>query len=208
MNTLIKICGITREEDARAAVGLGVHALGLIFYPPSGRNVSYARARAIIQVLPPFVTTVGVVVNMDPREVETLLNTVPINLLQLHGDEPPQLCRSYGFPYIKALRVTSIAQAAQAEEAYSDARALLLDTLAGEQYGGTGETFPWERLPGSMSKPVILAGGLDAANVSRAIRTVRPYAVDVSTGVERSKGVKDVDKVRRFVEAVRDARAD
>jgi phosphoribosylanthranilate isomerase len=203
MNTLIKICGITSKSDARAALEAGAHALGFNFYAPSPRFVGFEYAREIIGNLPPFVTTVAVLVNESVADVRKLLNIVPVDILQLHGDETPGLCESYGYPYIKAIRTRTIADAAVAAEKYPGARGVLLDTLVSDKYGGTGESFDWQRLPDSLYKPVILAGGLDPENVAYAIRTVRPYAVDVISGVEFTKGRKDADKIKRFVEAVR-----
>ena len=203
MNTLIKICGITSEVDARIAVQAGAHALGFIFYAPSPRFVEFERAREIIEGLPPFITTVAVLVNHSVQDVQRLLNKVPVNILQLHGDEPPELCESYGYPYIKALRIHTIAAASVEAGKYPGARALLLDTLVGDRYGGTGKSFAWQHLPDSLNRPIVLAGGLDPENVAQAVRTVRPYAVDVSSGVEKAKGTKDAVKIRRFVEAVR-----
>ena len=208
MSTLIKICGITRTEDARAAMGAGAHAIGFIFHPPSARYIAPERAQSIIDELPPFVTAVGVLVNQTVSQVETLLKKVSVNLLQLHGDEPPQLCRSYGYPHIKAIRVRSMAQVGNELDRFPDARGFLLDSLVPDQYGGTGESFQWEHLPDSVTKPIVLAGGLNPQNVCRAIRAVRPYAVDVSSGVELAKGIKDAGKIRSFVEAVRGAEQD
>ena len=199
----VKICGITREEDAHAAVNAGAHALGFVFYRPSSRYIDAERAQAIIDTLPPFVTTVGVMVNQSIEEVESLLKQVSLNLLQLHGDESPQTCSSYGIPYVKAIRVRSIAQAGLLAGNFPDAKALLLDTLRSDVYGGTGESFHWHRLPNSIVKPVILAGGLDANNVGEAIRKVQPYAVDVSSGVEHAKGEKDAAEINKFIDAVR-----
>lgn len=201
-DTLIKICGITRIEDARSAVDAGANALGFIFYPPSPRYIDPDHAQAIIKVLPPFVTTVGVFVNQGPEEVARFLDKAQVNLLQLHGDEDPELCRSYDHPYIKSLRVKAVEEAGLAAQ-YPDARGILLDTLVSEVYGGSGEAFAWQRLPSSVTQPVILAGGLNADNVSKAIRLVRPYGVDVSTGVEIAKGIKDEAKITEFVAAVR-----
>jgi phosphoribosylanthranilate isomerase len=184
-------------------VAAGAHALGFIFYAPSPRFVDHEFAREIIGNLPPFVTTVAVLVNESVADVRKLLNIVPADILQLHGDETPELCESYGQPYIKAIRARTISDAVVASGKYPGARGVLLDTLVSDQYGGTGESFDWQRLPDSLHKPVILAGGLDPANVAYAIRTVRPYAVDVSSGVEITKGHKDVDKIKRFVKAVR-----
>ena len=190
-------------EDAQAAVNAGANALGFVFYRPSARYVDAELAQSIMNTLPPFVTTVGVVVNQSAQEIQSLLKKVSLNLLQLHGDESPQLCDSYGIPYIKAIRVTSIAQVDVAAGEFPNAKALLLDTLRSDEFGGTGQSFYWQRLPDSIDKPVILAGGLDADNVGEAIRTVQPYAVDVSSGVEFEKGKKDPSKISRFIEAVR-----
>ena len=202
MNIKVKICGITRKEDAHAAVDAGAHALGFVFYRPSSRYIDAEGALAIIDTLPPFVTTVGVLVNESTEDVRSLLKKVPLNILQLHGEESPQLCSSYGIPYIKTLRVRSIEQAAALAGDFPGAKALLLDTLKSDIYGGTGESFSWQRLPDSIVKPVILAGGLDADNVGEAIRTVKPYAVDVSSGVEYEKGKKEAAKISRFINAV------
>ncbi|MDJ0956306.1 MAG: phosphoribosylanthranilate isomerase [Arenicellales bacterium] len=202
MNTKVKICGITREEDAYAAVEAGADALGFVFYRPSSRYIDAERAQEIINTLPPFVAAVGVLVNQSTEQVQSLLKKVSLNLLQLHGEESPQLCSSYGIPYIKALRVRSIEQASTLASNFPDTRALLLDTLKSDIYGGTGESFFWQRLPDSIVKPVILAGGLDADNVGEAIRTVQPYAVDVSSGVEHEKGKKDAAEISRFISAV------
>jgi phosphoribosylanthranilate isomerase len=205
LNTLIKICGITNLADACTAVEAGAHALGFVFYEPSSRCISYRQAREIIYDLPPFVVSVAVLVNHSIRDTSELLDAVPVNVLQLHGDENPELCEAYGFPYIKAIRARSVLEAGGEAHRYPGARAFLFDTLVHDQYGGTGEPIAWQPLPSSVGKPVILAGGLAAENVADAIRTVRPYAVDVSSGVETSKGVKDSDKVRRFIQAVRSA---
>jgi len=202
VKTLIKICGITSETDARVAVEAGAHALGFVFYAPSPRFIDYGHAREIIDDLPPFITTVAVLVNETAEAVRKLLQKVPVNILQLHGDETPELCESYGNPYIKSIRARTIATAAVAAGNYPGARGLLLDTLVSDRYGGTGESFDWQRLPDSLHKPVILAGGLDPENVAHAIQTVRPYAVDVSSGVEIAKGHKDAVKIKRFVAAV------
>lgn len=203
MKTLIKICGITNLDDARTAVDAGAHALGFMFYEASSRFIAYRQASRIIAELPPFVTTVAVLVNHPVAEVNRLLDAVPVNILQLHGDESPELCDSYGIPYIKAIRARSVVDACSGTGRYPGARAYLFDTLVDDQYGGTGESFTWGRLPDTIDKPVVLAGGLTVDNVADAIRMVRPYAVDVSSGVEISKGTKDTLKVQRFIEAVR-----
>ncbi|GLX12995.1 N-(5'-phosphoribosyl)anthranilate isomerase [Pseudomonas straminea] len=198
-----KICGITRLEDALAAVAAGADAIGLVFYAPSPRAVTIAQAQAIVAGLPPFVTTVGLFVDMLPREIEGVLAAVPLDLLQFHGDESPADCEALRRPYIKALRVRAGDDVVAQVDAYPGARAVLLDTFVDGVPGGTGQAFDWTLVPAQLSKPVILAGGLTPGNVAAAIAQVRPYAVDVSGGVEVSKGIKDAHKVKDFVRAVR-----
>ncbi|MCO8170034.1 phosphoribosylanthranilate isomerase [Pseudomonas sp. 21LCFQ02] len=200
-----KICGITRLEDALAAVEAGADALGFVFYAPSPRAVSVQQARAIIAGLPPFVTTVGLFVNASSCELNETLDALPLDLLQFHGDESPEACDGYHRPFIKALRVKPGDDIAAACRAYGKASGILLDAYVPGVPGGTGERFDWSLIPHDLSRPIILAGGLDAGNVAQAIAQVRPYAVDVSGGVERSKGIKDHDKVRAFMRAVREA---
>ena len=200
-----KICGITRIEDALLAVAAGADALGFVFYPKSPRAVSIEQARGIIAALPPFVTTVGLFVNADRRELNALLDLLPLDLLQFHGDETPADCAGYGRPYIKALRVKSGDDIAQLAVPYKDASGILLDTFVSGIPGGTGAAFDWSLVPHNLSKPVILAGGLTPQNVFAAIEQVRPYAVDVSGGVEASKGIKDADKLKAFLREVRRA---
>ncbi|MDH1560846.1 phosphoribosylanthranilate isomerase [Pseudomonas sp. MDMC216] len=203
-----KICGITRIEDALAAVEAGADAIGLVFYGESPRAVSIEQAAAILQALPPFVTSVGLFVDMPRDELQQLLQRLPLDLLQFHGDESPADCEGHGRPYIKALRVRPGEDVAAAMAPYAGARGILLDTFVEGVPGGTGASFDWSLVPENAAKPIILAGGLDAGNVATAIRQVRPYAVDVSGGVEASKGIKDAGKIRAFVRAVRDARCD
>ncbi|MCF5806260.1 MULTISPECIES: phosphoribosylanthranilate isomerase [Pseudomonas syringae group] len=197
-----KICGITRIEDALAAVEAGADAIGLVFYPKSPRAVTVLQARAIIAALPPFVTTVGLFVNASRCELNETLDAVALDMLQFHGDETPEECDGYHRPYIKALRVKAGDDIASACRAYRNARGVLLDTYVEGVPGGTGETFDWALIPDDLDKPVILAGGLTSANVAQAIAQVRPYAVDVSGGVERSKGIKDREKILAFMSAV------
>ncbi|KPC36745.1 N-5'-phosphoribosylanthranilate isomerase [Pseudomonas syringae pv. cilantro] len=197
-----KICGITRIEDALAAVEAGADAIGLVFYPRSPRAVTIQQARAIIAALPPFVTTVGLFVNASRCELNETLEAVALDLLQFHGDETPEECDGYHRPYIKALRVKAGDDIALACRAYRNARGVLLDTYVEGVPGGTGETFDWALIPDDLDKPVILAGGLTSANVAQAIAQVRPYAVDVSGGVEKSKGIKDREKILAFMSAV------
>lgn len=203
-----KICGITRIEDALAAVEAGADAIGLVFYGKSPRAVSIEQAAAILQALPPFVTSVGLFVDMPHDELQQLLQRLPLDLLQFHGDESPADCEGHGRPYIKALRVRPGEDVAAAMAPYAGARGILLDTFVEGVPGGTGASFDWSLVPENAAKPIILAGGLDAGNVATAIRQVRPYAVDVSGGVEAGKGIKDAGKIRAFVRAVRDARCD
>lgn len=203
-----KICGITRIEDALAAVAAGADAIGLVFYGKSPRAVGVEQAAAIVQALPPFVTTVGLFVDMPRDQLQQLLQWLPLDLLQFHGDESPADCEGHGRPYIKALRVRPGEDVAAAMAPYSGARGILLDTFVEGVPGGTGASFDWSLVPENAAKPIILAGGLDADNVAAAVRQVRPYAVDVSGGVEASKGIKDAGKIRAFVQAVRDARCD
>nr|WP_064494851.1 phosphoribosylanthranilate isomerase [Pseudomonas chengduensis] len=203
-----KICGITRIEDALAAVAAGADAIGLVFYGKSPRAVGVEQAAAIVQALPPFVTSVGLFVDMPRDQLQQLLQRLPLDLLQFHGDESPADCEGYGRPYIKALRVRPGEDVAAAMAPYSGARGILLDTFVEGVPGGTGASFDWSLVPENAAKTIILAGGLDADNVAAAIRQVRPYAVDVSGGVEASKGIKDAGKIRAFVQAVRDARCD
>ncbi|CAH0646233.1 phosphoribosylanthranilate isomerase [Pseudomonas juntendi] len=200
-----KICGITRIEDALAAVEAGADAIGFVFYAKSPRAVDVRQARAIIAELPPFVTTVGLFVNASRCELNEILEVVPLDLLQFHGDEAPEDCEGYHRPWIKALRVRPGDDLEAACQRYAGARGILLDTYVAGVPGGTGEAFDWSLVPARLSKPIILAGGLSAANVGQAIAQVRPYAVDVSGGVEQAKGIKDAAKIEAFMQAVRQA---
>lgn len=197
-----KICGITRIEDALAAVQAGADAIGLVFYAKSPRAVSIQQARAIVAALPPFISTVGLFVNASRCELNETLDAVPLDMLQFHGDETPEQCEGYHRPFIKALRVQTGDDIAASCRLYAGASGILLDTYVAGVPGGTGETFDWALIPGGLSKPIILAGGLTSANVAQAITQVRPYAVDVSGGVESGKGIKDHDKIRAFMSAV------
>ncbi|MGY4523426.1 phosphoribosylanthranilate isomerase [Pseudomonas sp. TE21394] len=204
-NVRSKICGITRIEDALAAAEAGADAIGLVFYARSPRAVDVRQARAIIAALPPFVTTVGLFVNATRCELNEILEAVPLDLLQFHGDETPQDCEGYQRPWIKALRVRPGDDLEAACQLYAGARGILLDTYVAGVPGGTGEAFDWSLVPARLSKPVILAGGLSADNVGQAIAQVRPYAVDVSGGVEQAKGIKDAAKIEAFLQAVKQA---
>ena len=205
MPTAVKICGITRVEDGLAAARAGAHAIGLVFYPGSPRCVDTTRAREIAERLPPFVTVVGLFVDQPPADVSRVLRDVPLNLLQFHGAEPPEVCADFGVPYIKAVRVSPVTDLLQCAAVYRSAKALLLDAFDEGAHGGTGRSFDWGLIPRPLPLPVVLAGGLTAANVGDAIRAVRPWAVDVSSGVEREKGIKDAAKIAAFMRGVRDA---
>jgi len=202
MTIRIKICGITRPEDALTAAKAGVDAIGLVFYPKSPRAVTIEQAQAICAVLPPFVSVVALFVDAEHFEVEDVLAVVPVDLLQFHGSEPPAQCQAYSRPYIKAIRMKDDADLADAANQYAMAKGLLVDTFNPDEAGGTGEVFDWDRVPDGLDTPIILAGGLEPANVAAAIKQVNPYAVDVSSGVEMSKGIKDAEKIRAFVTAV------
>lgn len=204
-NVRSKICGITRIEDALAAAEAGADAIGFVFYAKSPRAVDVRQARAIIAELPPFVTTVGLFVNASRCELNEILEVVPLDLLQFHGDETPQDCEGYHRPWIKALRVRPGDDLEAACRLYAGARGILLDTYVPGVPGGTGEAFDWSLVPARLSKPIILAGGLSAGNVGQAIAQVRPYAVDVSGGVEQAKGIKDAAKIEAFMRAVKQA---
>lgn len=200
--TRIKICGLTRAEDMQVAIEAGADALGLVFYPPSPRFIDPEQAVRLAGMAPPFVSVVGLFVNAEARQVSELLAAVPIHLLQFHGDEDEAYCRQFGRPYIKAARMRPGLDLLQYAASFPSAQAILVDAFV-EGYGGGGKSFDWNLIPNSMSKPLVLSGGLDADNVGEAIRRVRPAAVDVSSGVEAAKGIKDADKIRSFITAAR-----
>jgi len=198
-----KICGITRAADALVAAEAGADAIGLVFYSKSPRAVSIAQAREIIAALPPFVTTVGLFVNASRCEINETLDAVALDVLQFHGDEMPADCEGFHRPWYKALRVRAGDDIRAEAARYAGARAVLLDTFVAGVPGGTGEMFDWSLVPADLPKPLILAGGLTPQNVQQAIERVHPFAVDVSGGVELSKGVKDAARVREFIGQVR-----
>ena len=199
----VKICGITRPQDGREAARLGADAIGLVFYPNSPRAVDNATARAVVAALPPFVSVVGLFVNAAPEQVRRVLDQVPLDLLQFHGDESPEQCRQFGRPYLKALRMREDIDLAREAVRYGDAAGLLLDTYRPGVPGGTGERFDWALVPPRLAKPIVLAGGLTAQNVAAAIAAVRPFAVDLSSGVEADKGIKDPVRMKALMDAVR-----
>jgi phosphoribosylanthranilate isomerase len=200
--TRVKICGITRIEDALAAVQSGADAIGLVFYPQSPRAVSMEAAREICAALPPFVATVGLFVDAEPAAVQAILQVVPLDLLQFHGAESPQYCTQFARPFLKALRMRDSTDIDEVRMQYDAARALLLDTYRPGVPGGTGEVFDWERVPRELAGAIVLAGGLNADNVGAAIMQARPYAVDVSGGVESAPGIKNAQRIEAFIDAV------
>jgi phosphoribosylanthranilate isomerase len=204
--TRVKICGIKRVEDARAAAAHGADAIGLIFYRPSPRYVTPEQARAIVESLPPFVTAVAVFVNPSREDVEGAIQA-GAGMLQFHGDESPEFCAGFERPYIKAARIRPGMDLLEYLSPYASARAWMLDAYHDELWGGTGGAFDWSVIPAGAARPrpIILSGGLTAANVAEAVRRVRPYAVDVSTGVESAKGVKDAERIAAFIAGVRNA---
>ena len=203
MRTRVKFCGITRVEDALAAVRLGADAIGLVFHEASRRCVTLDQAQEITRVLPPFVTAVGLFVDVLESRIHAAIESCGIQVLQFHGNEPAATYAAFRRPYIKAIRMASGIDLDAQQEAYPDAAGFLLDSYVPGTPGGSGETFDWQRIPRSLQKPVILAGGLTAHNVQHAISLVHPFAVDVSSGIEKTKGVKDVDKMAAFIENVR-----
>lgn len=205
MGTRVKICGITRPQDARVVAAEGADAVGLVFYPASPRAVSIAEARAVVAELPPLVSVVALFVDPVREVVETVLGQVAVDMIQFHGTEAPGFCRSFHRPYIKAVRVKSDVEWDAVVEDYADARALLLDSYHPELPGGTGQAFDWSLVPTTIWGRVMLAGGLTAGNVADAIRRYRPAAVDVSGGVESAKGIKDAVKIAEFMRGVRSA---
>ncbi len=206
MRTRIKICGLTREADVDAAVAAGADAIGLVFYPKSSRHLSLPRAVALARRLPPFVTSVGLFVNAEPAEVAQAVAAIPNLMLQFHGDETPAQCAASGRPCIKAARMAPGFDLLDFMSRYSDAQAILLDAHV-EGYGGSGTVFDWSLIPAGLPRPVVLSGGLHAGNVIQGVQRIRPWAVDVSSGVESAKGIKDADAMRRFCDAVREADA-
>ncbi|MGE4499217.1 MAG: phosphoribosylanthranilate isomerase [Hydrogenovibrio sp.] len=206
MRTRIKICGMTRSEDALAAAEAGADALGFVFYPPSPRHIEIDQAWSIIDVLPAFVTTTALFVNPEPGLVKTVIQRLKIDLLQFHGDESVEFCEQFERPYIKAVRMQPGTNLADLSQHYASAQALLLDTYVKGVPGGTGEAFNWDWVAPSKRDdtclPIILAGGLTAENVGQAVQTVQPWAVDVSGGVEAEPGKKSVAQIQAFVEAV------
>ena len=201
--TRIKICGITREQDLRAVANSGADAIGLVFYDKSPRHVSAQQAAELVRHAPPFVTVVGLFVNPSLDYVHQVLSKVSLAVLQFHGEESPEFCQQFGKPYLKAIRVKAGVDLVECAARFAGAQGLLLDAFVEGTQGGTGESFDWALIPQNLSLPVIMSGGLHAGNVAAAVKQVRPYAVDVSSGVEASKGIKDAAKVAAFIKEVK-----
>jgi phosphoribosylanthranilate isomerase len=204
MRIRVKICGITRVEDAQDAVSCGADAVGLVFYPDSPRFVSLEQARSIVGVVAPFVTVVGLFVNPDPEQVQDVISNVPLGLLQFHGQETNAECKAYGLPFIKSIAMHEGTDSQAVMESYPDAAGFLLDAWQPQTHGGSGITFDWRQVPENPPAPLILAGGLTPENINAAIKAVSPYAVDVSSGVESAKGIKSADKMLAFMKGVQD----
>lgn len=204
MPVRVKICGITRREDALAAAQAGADAIGLVFYPPSPRCLALAQARALREALPPFVTAIALFVNPVRDEVERVLAEVRPDALQFHGEEDPAFCRQFGVPYIKACRVRQGTDLLEYFAPFADAQGWLADAYV-EAYGGVGAKFDWRQVPAARDRPLILSGGLSIANVGEALRVVKPWGVDVSTGVEVAKGIKDATMIEAFIAEVKNA---
>ncbi|MBH1961292.1 MAG: phosphoribosylanthranilate isomerase [Rhodocyclales bacterium] len=204
--TRIKICGITRAEDRDAAILAGADALGFVFYPASPRYVAPEKVARLVASMPAFVSRVGLFVNAEPAFVREVMAQVSLNVLQFHGDEDAAYCRQFGLPWIKAARVRAGLDLLEYAAAFEGACGLLLDAFVAG-YGGAGEAFDWSLIPGKLPLPLILSGGLQVANVEKAVRLIRPWAVDVSSGVELAKGIKDAEKIARFIAGVRNADA-
>jgi phosphoribosylanthranilate isomerase len=200
--TRIKICGITRVEDVLAAAKSGADALGMVFYDKSPRHVGIAQAAQLASVIPPFVTLAGLFVNASAETVRAVLQAVPLDVLQFHGEEEPDFCAQFGRPYLKAIRVKAGVDLVQCAARYGRAQGLLLDAYVEGTHGGTGAGFDWALIPQDLPLPIILSGGLHAGNVAAGIKQIRPWAVDVSSGVEAAKGIKDAAKIAAFINEV------
>ena len=202
MKTRIKFCGLTRQQDVQRAVALGVDALGFVFVQNSARNIDIDTAMDLVSEVPPFIIKVGLFMNEDIADVEDVIKHVKLNLLQFHGDEDKEFCAQFKMPYIKAVPMASTLSVSDFCGRYSSATGFILDSHAQGQMGGSGGKFAWNEIPKNLIKPIILAGGLTVDNVAKAVRVVRPYAVDVSSGIETSKGIKDPAKMEQFIKEV------
>ncbi len=204
MSTRVKICGITSIRDALVVADSGADAIGLVFYPRSPRHVTIAQAAEIVEAIPPFVSTVALFLDARAEDIRAVLEQVPVDLLQFHGDECPPDCAQYGRPYIKAIGMKGGTNVQAYADTYPDAKGFLLDSHAVGEAGGTGQRFDWSMTP-ALGKPVVLAGGLNPGNAAEAVITARPFGLDVSSGVESEPGIKDPEKVHRFMNEVRRA---
>ena len=202
MKTRIKFCGMTRQQDIQSAISLGVDALGFVFVESSARNIDIETAVRLIKDIPPFIVKVGLFMNAQAFEVKQVIQKVNLNLLQFHGDEDEPFCAQFDMPYLKAVPMASASSLNEFCQDYRSATGFLLDSHAEGEMGGSGKAFEWSKLPENIDKPIILAGGLRPDNVAEAIRIVRPYAVDVSSGIEASKGIKDTAKMEQFIKEV------
>ena len=205
MITKVKFCGITNLKDAISAAELGADALGFVFYPKSPRFISPKNAKEIIKKLPPFISMVGLFVNQSKSEVEEVIKGCPLNLLQFHGDENESFCKQYNLPYIKAITMKSDVDLLKCIQEYNSAKALLLDTFSKVARGGSGEVFDWKMIPPNTLKPIIVAGGLTPENVQTLLEVISPYGVDVSSGIEINKGLKDYKLMKKFILGVTNA---
>ena len=199
----IKICGLTDPENSKQIASLDIHAIGLVFFNESPRAVSIEQANEIIQELPPFINKVGLFVNASSNFVDQVLNSVNIDTIQFHGDESSSDCSQFQMPFIKAIRMREGTNLLKQAEEFSSAAGLLLDSFEEDSYGGTGNSFDWNLIRDKVDLPVILAGGLNKDNVLQAIEKVQPYAIDISSGVEVEKGIKDIGKTKEIIEIVK-----
>ncbi len=206
--TRVKFCGITRAEDAQAAVSLGVDAIGLVFVPASKRYVDRGQAREVLAAVPPLVSVIGLFMDAAADDVASVLDALPLDALQFHGREGAEFCRQFKRPYVKALAMGDGVDVVNAASGYADARGILLDAHRSGEQGGSGASFDWTRIPSSLSHRIILAGGLSAENVAAAIRQVKPYAVDVSSGIESAPGIKCPRRMQLFMNEVDRASAE
>lgn len=204
IRTRVKICGLTRLQDIDSCIENGVDAMGFVFVESSPRCVTIDQAKKLVAHVPPFIQTVGLFMNQSPAEVEQVISQVPLNLLQFHGEETPADCERYPLEYIKAIPMGDEIDASEYASRYKTAKGFLLDSHAVGQSGGSGDAFDWDKFPTNINKPLILAGGLSVDNVSRAVSQLRPFAVDVSSGVEAAKGIKDKAKIAAFIRGVRE----
>ncbi len=205
MRTRVKICGFTQAKEAVAAAEFGVDAIGLVFYPPSPRHVSIEKAKEIVYALPAFVSVVALFVDADKAQIETVLNQVSIDCIQFHGDESPADCVLYDKPYMKAIRMKQGLDVLAVAAQYHHASAILLDAYHPGIKGGSGSQFDWDLIPINSPLPIVLAGGLNVDNAKMAVQSVRPYALDVSSGVESEKGIKDVAKMAAFIQQINES---